>query len=152
MKNVKQKEELLKQLRAILDDNGNLKADQRIDFQTILAAEKLFPGRNYGEVKTGCINVEELHKIRKKLEKKFAKLERKRRKEELFFKLYQVIDSKGKPKNCTRQLTKEVITEAEDLFTGRNFGNADSGFINTKELFKLYKQLKRWFVKKEYKK
>lgn len=152
MKNEKQKRKLLKQLQSILDEHGNLKADQRIDFQTILTAKKLFPGRNYGDVKTGCIKVEELYKIRKKLEKEFATLERERRKEELFFNLYQVLDSKGKPKNCTRQLTQKVITEAEALFTGRDFGNADSGVMNVEELFKLYKKLKRWFVKKEYKK
>ena len=152
MKNVKQKRKLLKQLQLILDEHGNLKADQRIDFQTILAAEKLFPGRSYGDVETGCINTKELHRIRKKLEKEFAKLERERRKEELFFDLYQVLDSKGKPKNCTRKLTQKVITEAEALFTGRDFGDADSGFMNVEELFKLYKKLKSWFVKKESKK
>ena len=149
MKRKKKKKELLEKLNMALDDMGNPKCCTRtITKDIIVTATKLFPGQDYGNAETGYMNIDQLCKLRRKLEKQFAKIDKKKRKRRLFINLYRALDFKGLPKLCTRKVTKEVIMEAEQLFPGKNYGNAETGVMKTKALYKLRKKLQKKYNKK----
>ena len=149
MKRKKKKKELLEKLNMALDDRGNPKCCTRtITKDIIVTATKLFPGKDYGNAETGYMNIDQLCKLRRKLEKQFAKIDKKKRKRRLFNNLYRALDLKGRPKLCTRKVTKEVIEEAEQLFPGKNYGNAETGVMKTKALYKLRKKLQKMYNKK----
>ena len=58
------------------------------------------------------------------------------------------IDTQGRPKACTRHVTRLVIKEANAYNPGYDYGNEDTGWMNVKALVRLAKKKKQKKIKK----
>lgn len=63
------KREVLNQLKIVLDENGNPRACTRENTEKAMdMANEIFPGMNYGDHKTGRMNVKMLYLLKQMLE------------------------------------------------------------------------------------
>lgn len=61
---------------------------------------------------------------------------------EKFLKLYkEAIDEKGNVKACGRAVCKELIITANIIDNTTDYGNSETGFMNTDNLMKLYSSI-----------
>ncbi len=122
-------ERFFEQYGIVFDERGKVKLCGRENCKELIKrANAIDPNTDYGNVETGCMNVQSMILLKESLAE--------------FLALYgAVFDEKGRVRLCKRKRCRRLICLARAIDSAGDFGCKRSAFMNTENMTALWERL-----------